>query len=880
MSKKKKINWLKETKEAGGVGLKIAGKIFRAFLNILITIALIAVLTGIIVVCAFSIYIKNYVDTDVDVSQFRAVIATGSTTTSVYRYDFTDRENRIGEPVLMEGEKIVGGSDSTYVTYDKIPENMINAVIAIEDKRFRTHQGVDWKRTIAAGANFFLGFADSGYGGSTITQQLIKNITQNDDYKIQRKVQEIFWALDLEAKMDKTEILELYLNVVNFGGRNYGVQAAAYNYFSKDVSELTLIECAAIAGITQNPSYYNPIIFPEHNETRRNDVLYEMYDQGLITKREFEEAYQKELVLNIPGGDDEEDKGVNSWYVDMAIQDVINDLVEKKGYTRQVASLMVYNGGLNIYILEDPKIQSILEKVYLEDKNFPASTSGMRAQSSAIIIDSRTGDILGVVGSRDEKTANRIQNYATQTLRPPGSAIKPLAVYAPALEEGLITWSTVIDDTPFDFTSSPTGWPKDAYAYRGLTPTNYAVAHSLNTTAVKVLDMLGLRKSYDFCYNTLNMKCIIDEKTLESGRRITDIDYAALALGQLNYGITVREITAAYSIFANNGIYNDYNSYLKVTDHDGNVVLENKYNGKVAISEETASVMTLMMEDVIETGTADTVKFGKKTGIDVAGKTGTAGDSYDRWFVGYTPYYICGLWYGYDYPRTLKGDNPCLSLFDTIMIEAHQDVLAEVNTGRKDLRKFDISDNLVQCTFCVDSGKLLSEACSHDPRGNRSDTGYFIKGTEPTEYCDTHVLVNYDAVTKGIACDFCPQENLIQVALVRVDRNFPVQIYVTDAQYSYVELPYDVQPYQNQKYPYYYNLSLVTDANGKRRYYGRTRNKVYNHTCTEHFDPVAWQEQVNQKKEQGLLNTGGIGFAISPVRFATEIFDPRRSWRP
>ncbi|MCQ2354324.1 MAG: transglycosylase domain-containing protein [Clostridia bacterium] len=847
MSKKKEINWLHETKTASGVGVKVAFKIFQVIVNVLITVLLIAALTGIIVVCAFSIYIKNYVDTDIDVSQFKAAISSGSTTTSIYRYDFTDRENRIGTPVLMEEEKIVGGTDSTYVTYDKIPENMINAVIAIEDKRFRTHQGVDWKRTIAAGANFFIGFADSGYGGSTITQQLIKNITGSDDYKIQRKVQEIFWALDLETKMDKTEIIELYLNVVSFGGRNLGVQAAAYNYFSKDVSELTLIECAAIAGITQNPSYYNPITFPEHNAQRRNDVLYEMYDQGLITKREFDEAYKKELVLNIPGGDDKDTNGVNSWYVDMVIEDVINDLVEKKGYTRKVASLMVYNGGLNIYILEDPNIQSILEKVYLNDKNFPAATSGMRAQSSAIIIDSHTGDILGVVGSRDKKTANRIQNYATQTKRPPGSSIKPMAVYAPAFEEGLITWSTVIDDTPFNFTSSATGWPKDAYAYRGLTPINYAVAHSLNTTAVKVLDMVGLRKSYEFCHNTLNMSCIIDELTLESGRRITDIDYAALALGQLNYGINVREITAAYSIFANNGIYNEPHSYLKVTDSEGNTVLENKYKGTVAISEGTASVMTLMMEDVIESGTADTIRFKEKTGIDVAGKTGTAGDTYDRWFIGYTPYYICGLWYGYDYPRTLKGSNPCLSLFDTVMVEAHQQVLSDVNSGRKALRKFDISDNIVSCTYCIDSGKLVSEACSHDPRGDRTETGYFVKGTEPTEYCDTHVLVNYDAVTKGVACDFCPEENLIQVALVKVNRDFPVQLYITDAQYSYVELPYDVRPYSSKSYPYYYNLTL-NRGDGRRHYYGRTRNGVYNHACIEHFNLAAWKELVAERK--------------------------------
>jgi len=872
---KNKINWFSEI---GSTGKKAASGVFKFFqilLNILVTVVLICVLTGIIIGCAFTVYIKNYVNTSVDIGLFDIDTASGTTTSSVYRYEFTDRTNRIGTEVLLEGEKIVGGTNQQYVTYDKIPENMINAVIAIEDKRFRTHEGVDWKRTIGAGLKFAIG--SGSFGGSTITQQLIKNITGEDDYSIQRKVQEIFWALDLETKKDKEEILELYLNIANFGGTNYGVQAAAYNYFSKDISELTLIECAAIAGITQNPSYYNPIVYPEHNKERRNTVLAEMLSQGLITQREYNEAFGKDLVLKLPSATedltDQQAKGINSWYTDMVIEDVISDLVNKKGYTQQMATMMVYNGGLKMYSLVDPEIQATLEKVYLEDGNFPKATSGLIAQSAAIVIDPSTGDILGVVGARRQKTGNRVQSFATQTKRAPGSAIKPLSVYAPAIDKKMITWATVIDDTPFEFTSSATGWPKNAEtfgggnAYRGLTNVSYALTHSLNTIPVKILSKYGLQNSYNYCTGTLKMTDILAAKTTSSGSTVTDIGYAALGLGQLNYGISLRQICAAYSIFPNNGIYNEAKSYLKVTDSEGNVILENGYNGTVAISEEAASVMNLMLEKVTEEGTAKALTFGKLTGIDVAGKTGSAGDYYDRWFIGYTPYYICGVWYGYEYPKTLTGDNPCISLWDSIMIPAHQQYLSSI----AQMKSFDISPNLVQAAFCSDSGKLVTDACMLDPRGDRTETGYFIKGTEPTEYCTTHIVVDYDAVEKGIANADCPPENVIQVALVKVNRNFNSKYNVTiaDAQYSYMELPYDVRPYGTKYVPFYYNLAAATTVGGATVYHqtGYSRGAVhYNSTCTTHFNYEHWLEEVQKRRAEEAAEAAastGVGAMVN-----------------
>lgn len=844
----KKINWGEELKTAGKAGISGIGKFFQIFANVLITILLIIVLTGILVVCAFSVYINNYVETEIDVELFKMDSITGSTTTRIFRVEYEtmlDRINRNGTLVEMESEadkQLQGEVDQTYVTLDKIPDNMVNAIIAIEDKRFMTHGGVDWRRTVGAGLTFFTG---GGYGGSSITQQLIKNVTGEDDYSIQRKVQEIFWALDLETKMDKDEIIELYLNIVNFGHGANGVQAAAHNYFSKDVSELTLIECAAIACITKNPSYYNPVYYPEHNEKRRNIVLYEMYDQGLITYREYDEARNQELVLNVPGSNDEDKdedtSGVNSWYADMVIEDVIDDLMEKYNYSEKMAAILVYNGGLNIQALVDPEIQKVLEEAYLDDRNFPVDKSGIKAQSSAIVIDPYTGDILGVVGARGTKTANRIQNFATMVKRPPGSAIKPLSVYAPAFEKGLLTWSTVMEDTPHSYIDNA-AWPKNSYnSYAGYVNVLYAIRRSTNTTPIKMVEKVGLRNAFDFCYDTLNMKSMIEYGELSDGTGYTDIGLAALALGQLNYGVTVREITAAYSMFVNSGIYSKPNSYLKVTDAKGNVLLDNGYEGSVAISEETASLMTMLLESVPRTGgTAASLTFDSKYDIDVAGKTGSAGDYYDRWFIGFTPYYICGVWYGYEYPKSISASsNPCVKVWDTVMGKIHEEqVISKLQPGEKYL-EFNVSNNLVKCTYCKDSGLLMSEACSHDPRGSRAETGWFVKGTEPTEYCETHIMVDYDYVEGAIACEWCPPENITQVALIKVDRKFPINVAVVDAQYGYMELPFDVMPYSTIYYPYYFNIG------GGDYYVGYTYGYVqYNRTCLKHFDKQAWRDKV------------------------------------
>ena len=487
-------------------------RFLKKLLKTLIIGAFFAVVIVLVVSLVFAVYVHKKMEKTIDESLFGMVGAESATT--IYYYE-TDRETGDIRAVELTDEILYGGYRCVYADYETMPKDLIHAFVSIEDKRFFDHKGVDWKRTISAGFNYFLNFSDS-YGGSTITQQLIKNVTDQDDYSFQRKIQEIFWALDLETKMDKEEILGLYLNIINLSQGCYGVQAASEYYFSKDVSDLTLNECACIAAITNSPSYYDPIRNPENNKSRKDLILSEMYKQGYITYEEYLETVNTDVVLNVNQKYDTND--INSWYVDMVIEDVIGDLMTEKGYSRSMANLMLYTGGLKIYTAMDPEIQTILEEYYAETVHFyPNGSSGETPQSAMIIIDPQNGDILGVAGAVGDKNANRLQNFATQTLRPAGSVIKPLSVYAPAMEHGVITWSTVYDDVPVNFGTynldpnrgaiiQPVAWPKNSNGvYRGLTNINYAIEQSINTVTVRVLEDIGVDSSFDFLYHQLQM---------------------------------------------------------------------------------------------------------------------------------------------------------------------------------------------------------------------------------------------------------------------------------------------------------------------------------------------------------------------------------------
>ena len=830
-SKQMKIDSFKQEKKSVlGVFSKI-GKVIGYFFSALMTVSLVGIIAGIIVACVFAIYVSNNIDPTIDESLL--VTGTSERTTKLYYYDFTDRANREGVAVELEDQRIYGAENSLWASYDEIPTYLREAFVSIEDERFWTHPGIDLKRTGGAVLNFFLGFDDNSYGGSTITQQLIKNVTGRNEATIQRKVQEILCALNLEKTKSKEEILELYLNIVPLSQNCVGVRAAAETYFGKDLSELTLTECAALASITKYPTKYDPFQNPDNNYERRETVLWKMWDLEKISDEEYNEASGQQLVLTKGDSTSEKEKydrdSVNSWFVDTALIEVRDDLMEKYGLSGKIAMNLINSGGLSIYLTMDPKVQSTMEEVFADESSFPENTGGIPAEAAMAVVDPYTGDLLGVMGSRSEKRGNLVLNYATQTKRAPGSSLKPLSVYAPALENGIINYGTVYDDTPLWFKEEEnTPYPKNTPdVYRGLTTINSAIERSVNTVAMKVLEDLTIDVSYDYLKKHLGFDYLIDYAETQSGLGYTDKGLAALALGQLNYGVTVQDIAAAYTVFPTGGVYHESHAYLYVYDSEGNLLLSNDGSGEIVFSEQTAYIMTKMLQNVVNNGTATSVSLRKK--MDVAGKTGTAGNDYDRWFVGYTPYYIGSVWYGYSYPKSLSNlkANPSNKLFDLVMTKLHEEYLQEAETSGVPMRSFDDGGpaDVIEITYCKESRKLMTDACRLDPRGNRADTGYFTASNSPKEYCDVHIIVDYDSTTNAYAHEYSRPENLKKVSLIRENtRAFPVQIYVDDAQYVYRDLPLHVRPCGWWGEPYFINAIPegtyvgTTDLNGGRQF--------------------------------------------------------------
>lgn len=803
---------------------------FSAVMSVLLSILLVGAIAGCIVVGAFAIYLANNVDSNVDDIVLIAEQGSGNAT-KVFYYDSN------GKLVEDESQRLSAEGNSYWVSYEDVPENLVNAFVAIEDKRFWDHNGFDLITTTKAIAKFLLPLGEGG-GGSTITQQLVKNVTKNDDYTIQRKVNEIFKAMELEKQVgDKTKIIESYMNIIYLSQGANGVQEAAHVYFNKDVSELSLVECAAIAGITQYPSKWDPIKNPDNNKTRRNVILSEMYSQGLITKAEYDEAYNATLVID-QSKSEVTVAGTNTWYTDEVINEASALLAEKYNVSTDIATKMLYSGGYSIVTAQDKSVQAVLDKYYQDMTStsiFPVSNV-INIESSMIVMDPHNGNILGLVGGRGEKTQNRLFNLATDAVRQPGSAFKPVAVYAPAMEAGVINYGSVFDDIPFNFGtettddsgkviySHPTGWPRNSNnAYRGLTTVEYAIAMSKNTIAVHVLDALGINNSFNFLTNKLHLTTLVN----------SDKNYASLGLGGLTYGVTLKELTAAYSIFSNSGVYTSSRTVIQILDKSGEVVIDNEPDKEIVLSEGNAEVMTKLLGQVIHHSGATASGSLREIGrlVDVAGKTGTTNKNYDKWFVGYTPYYLAGVWTGYVEPQDIgsKVGNQHCQMWNRVMVELHKPILERVSRGEETLKTFD-KDLLIEATYCMDSGKLVTEACEADPRGKRYETGYFTKETLPTEECDCHVLVKY-CKGHGIAGPNCPDSSCEMVGLLEHTRTFPVNIYVTDGQYTYTDLG-STPPYTgNGNYPFYWNLYSTVD-----KYSGKTYSTSgqYNRYCTYH----------------------------------------------
>jgi len=868
------VDWGREVLHAFAIIGKCVLKLFSYVLNVVLTLLLIGIITGVIVGSVFAIYIKNNIDPTLDTSLLMA--AGADTTTRLYYMDYEtleDRQNRTGTAVEIEEDRIYASENSLWASYQQFPHYLIEAFVSIEDHRFWNHNGVDWLGTGKAAVNYFLEF-EPVRGASTITQQLVKNITMEDDVKIQRKIQEILRSLNLEQEKSKEEILELYLNIIYLSNNCKGVQAAANKFFDKDVSELNLVECAAIASIVKNPSLYDPVRFPEENADRRHTVLEEMHRYGYITEAEKIEAQNTELTLVLGKKDDEtqETDNVFSWYKEAVFSDVQAALIEKYGIDEYAASMMIYSGGLKIYTVMDPEVQAIMEEVYENDTEyFPYSNDGLQPESAMVVTDPYTGDVLGIVGKRGVKTQNRIRSLATQAQRSPGSSIKPLSVFAPALDAGIINYATIYDDVPVTFgdyldkngeqIKKPDPWPSNyPNTFAGLTTVNQAIITSKNTVAVRVLQDLTLDASFDFVKNKLGINSFIEMYTTASGTVLTDKLLAPLALGQMNYGLTVEEITAAYGIFQNNGIYNKPRTFLYVYDRDGNLILENKQESQIVISEQTASIMTIMMQNVMSQGTGKSVTLRNK--VNVAGKTGTAGNDFDRWFLGYTPYYVGGVWFGYEMNQTLSDfkQNPSCQVWDIVMTKLHEKYITDAANGGEPLRTFTKAPGVIECEYCLDSGMLPGENCKLDPRGNRIAKGYFTSDNMPTETCDVHVRVKYDSEVGGVVLNTSfytgDPSKLIDTALIRVEnRSFPMEIVVTDAQYVYRPLPDYIEPGGWWGIPFFYYTIPENVYIGTSNVWS-----AYNKFCYEHFDRDRWNAQFTDPSEpDDGFGDGGYG---------------------
>ncbi|WP_105619386.1 transglycosylase domain-containing protein [Vallitalea okinawensis] len=692
-----------------------------------------------------------------------------------------------------------------WVDIEDIPDNLEHAFVAMEDERFYEHNGIDIQAIMRA-VVVNLQSKSFSEGGSTMTQQLIKNNILTSEKTLVRKIQEQYLSLmlekELEQKYGKEEakdiILENYLNTLNLGHGAFGVQAAAKTYFGKDVSELTAAECAVLAAIAPNPTKYDPARNPENNQDRQEIIVEKMFEQGYITNSDYQIAKAEEVYKSIQIITDESEgkNSFNSYYIDAVIEQVIGDLVDL-GYSESTATDMIYRHGLEIYTTQDQDIQNTMETAMLNEELFPEEdfwvqldyrlsiqhengdvehtfipvykdpddnkgvtlfkteeeayayietfksekmtetgkiigesiTLTPQPQASMVIMDYRTGEIKALVGGRGEKIGNRTWNRAIDSTRSPGSTFKPLAAYAPALDTAGYTPATIIDDVPFTVEEAypkpytPNNWyatsRRDDW-YWGLSTVRLGITQSMNILAVKTVYDIGLPTAFDYLQN-FGFTTLVE----------ADKGYS-LPLGGLTNGVTNFEITAAYGAIANGGVYTEPILYTKVVDQSGNIILENQPETHTVMKDTTAFLLTNMMEDVIKVGTGGRAAF-EQISMPISGKTGTAQESKDLWFVGYTPYYVAGIWTGYDREMPILNNNYYhLDLWQAVMEKVHMD--KELET-----QQFSRPSGITTAYICTESGQLATGLCEKDPRGSTARWEYFVAGTEPTEYCTVHV---------------------------------------------------------------------------------------------------------------------------------------------
>ncbi len=758
-------------------GKRIVVRLFKALLICIVLAAVVGVAGG-------GLFIKKIIDDTPHVSA--SDVKPKGFTTFVYADDGSTEIERF----------VSSGSNRVYKSIDEIPKDLQHAFVAIEDERFYKHNGIDLQGIARAAV---VGIARGGNfteGASTLTQQLIKNnvfpnFTKEKTFydKFQRKIQEQYLALQIEKKMDKSEIIESYLNTINLGQNCLGVQAASQRYFGKDVSDLTLSECAVIAGITQSPSTYDPITHPDNNKVRRNKVLKNMLEQGYISQKQYDEALADDVYARIQTTNTaSQADNTYSYFVDALAQQVIQDLKDQLGYTDTQAYNAVYSGGLSIYSTQNQTMQQICDEEANNDSNYPglkeygldyaltvtradgstenygsnniknyvketygkdqgllySSEDAARAmveewkttiaregdtyderititpqpQSSITIMDQKTGQIKAMVGGRGEKASSLGLNRAYQgSKRQPGSTFKILAAYAPALDSCDKTLATTIDDEPYTLKNGQVLRNANKQ-YSGTTTLREGIKRSINVVAVKLSDEITQELGYEYCQK-FGISTLVKNKTI-NGKVFDDSTSQTLALGGITEGVYNYEMCAAYATIANGGEYNKPTLYSKVVDHDGNVLLDGTGESHTVIKDSTAYLLTSAMEDVVNSGTGTACQLPN---MPVAGKTGTTTSNKDLWFCGFTPYYTCAVWGGYDDNKECDYDTSFrFRLWKGIMSRIHE------NLEEKD---FKVPSSVERKSICTITGKLAGSGCP-------SITEYFAKDTLPSETCSGH----------------------------------------------------------------------------------------------------------------------------------------------
>ena len=604
------------------------------------------------------------------------------------------------------------------IKLSEMPNNLKNAYIAIEDQRFYKHHGVDIKRTGAAILSYVIRRGSSSCGGSTITQQLVKNLTGDDSNTISRKVKEWFYACVLDCSFSKDDILEAYLNIIYTGPNIYGVKEAALYYFNRDVKDLNLAECAFLAGINNSPNSYNPFSDTDKSEKiskRTKTVLSKMKELGYISENEYNEAVsQVDDGLKFSKGNLQNNSSVYSYHTDGLINEIVSDFSNRKHISQDFATNYFYLSGSSIYSTQNSDIQKVVENECKNKKYvLKSSKTDDYAQAAIVIMDQSNGYVIACSGGLGEKTKSRGFNRATQMKRQTGSSMKPVAVLAPAIEKKLVTNVTVFADEPTTFTdyNGEAYSPIDYDNYKGSITLRQAVESSQNIPFVKLMEQLTPQVSIRYLkkmgITTLNDK---------------DVNLA-LALGGLDQGISPLEFAGAYSSIANDGIYIEPTFYTKINSHSNETVLISKQKKRRVISKDAAFILKQLLTEPV-TGSAGTATYCSISGMDVAAKTGTTNENYDRWLCGFTPYYTAVCWYGFDMNESINfnGKNPAGLIWSSVMKNIHSGLPS---------KKFEKTDGVVTSTICRDSGKVANSSCPN------TFTEYFLKGTVP-DMCTQH----------------------------------------------------------------------------------------------------------------------------------------------